>query len=132
MPCLPPYSKRPSHGSPPGSLELFAGLLAAALQPGLRVIFLTALASVPEAVRAMPDGGARLLGYPGLLRSVEGRRGARAGAGSGQMSQETEDTLVGRSASLRSLQNRAWQVARRDMDGLVAAASGTGKGYWRG
>jgi len=40
---------------------------------------------------------------------------------------ESEDILVGQSKSLRSLQDRARQVARTDMNVLVAAESGTGK-----
>jgi DNA-binding NtrC family response regulator len=38
--------------------------LFAALQPDLRVIFLTALASLPEAVRAMPEGACVCLVIP--------------------------------------------------------------------
>ena len=97
------------------------------LAPQVGVIFLTAFASVPEAVRAMREGACDYLVKPVSFEQLKDaaervlarvpERGTRA----------AENLLIGRSASLRSLQDRARQVARTDMDVLVAAESGTGK-----
>jgi DNA-binding NtrC family response regulator len=97
------------------------------LAPQVGVIFLTAFASVPEAVRAIREGACDYLVKPVCfeqLKEVAERVLARASA---RVSRAGENTLVGQAACLRSLLERARQVARTEMDVLVAAESGTGK-----
>ena len=98
-----------------------------ALAPDTAVIFLTAFGNVPDAVLAMQRGACDYLIKPVsfeqlrqaaarvLGRSVEGTKGSPPGG------------MVGHSASLRLLMERACQVARSDADVLIMAESGTGK-----
>ena len=97
------------------------------MAPQVAVIFLTAFASVPDAVRAIREGASDYLVKPvrfEQLREVAERvlaRGLESEPGTG------EAAIVGQSESVKSLLERARQVARTEMDVLVAAESGTGK-----
>jgi DNA-binding NtrC family response regulator len=97
------------------------------LAPQVGIIFLTAYASVPEAVRAIREGACDYLVKPVCfeqLKEVTRRALARTAAAAPE---STENALVGNSPALRSLLERARQVARTDMDVLISAESGTGK-----
>jgi DNA-binding NtrC family response regulator len=97
------------------------------LAPDTAVIFLTAFGNVPEAVLAMQQGACDYLVKPvcfeqlrqAALRvlgnTVEKAKGSPPGG------------MVGHSASLGRLLERACQVARSDADVLIVAESGTGK-----
>jgi DNA-binding NtrC family response regulator len=98
-----------------------------ALAPDTAVIFLTAFGNVPEAVLAMQQGACDYLVKPvsfeqlrkAALRvlgnAVPGTKGSPAGG------------MVGHSACLQRLIERACQVAKSDADVLIMAESGTGK-----
>jgi DNA-binding NtrC family response regulator len=106
-------------------LGVMRGLREVAPQVG--VIFLTAFASVPEAVRAIREGANDYLVKPVCyeqLREVVERVLARATT---RNSQQPASSLVGESGALQNLVKRARQVARSEMDVLVSAESGTGK-----
>ena len=97
------------------------------LAPQVSVIFLTAFGSVPDAVQAIREGASDYLVKPVCferLKEVAERVLARA---SSRVCSVREQSIVGESAALRSLLERARQVARTEMDVLVAAESGTGK-----
>lgn len=97
------------------------------LAPQVGIIFLTAYASVPEAVRAMREGACDYLVKPvrfDQLREVTQRVLARSAV---QEPEQGESPLAGNSPALKSLVERARQVARTDMDVLISAESGTGK-----
>jgi len=98
------------------------------LAPETAVIFLTAYGSVPEAVKAMKGGACDYLVKPicfdqlheaaqRVLRDDPVRRERR----------ESETGIVGNSAPLRKVIERARQIARTDVDLLLEAESGTGK-----
>jgi len=106
-------------------LGVMRGLREVAPQVG--VIFLTAFASVPDAVRAIREGACDYLVKPvcfDRLKEVAERVLGRVSPGAPH---DSENSLVGQSPILRSLIERARQVARTEMDVLVAAESGTGK-----
>jgi DNA-binding NtrC family response regulator len=98
-----------------------------ALAPDTAVIFLTAFGNVPEAVLAMQQGACDYLVKPvsfeqlrqAALRvlgnTIQGTKGSPPGG------------MVGHSAFLRRLVERACQVAKSDADVLIMAESGTGK-----
>jgi DNA-binding NtrC family response regulator len=98
-----------------------------ALAPDTAVIFLTAFGNVPEAVLAMQQGACDYLVKPvsfeqlrqAVLRvlgdTVQRTKGSPPGG------------MVGHSACLRRLLERACQVAKSDADVLIVAESGTGK-----
>ena len=95
--------------------------------PEVGVIFLTAFATVPDAVRAIREGACDYLVKPvcfDQLKEVAGRVLARVSPASPR---ESENLLVGDSPILRSVVERARQVGRTEMDVLVEAESGTGK-----
>lgn len=97
------------------------------LAPQVGVIFLTAYGSVPDAVRAIHEGAGDYLVKPvsfDQLREVVARVLTRLSV---HEVESKGNMLVGQSASLKSLIERARQVARTEMDVLVAAESGTGK-----
>ncbi len=97
------------------------------LAPQVSVIFLTAFGSVPDAVQAIREGASDYLVKPVCferLKEVAERVLARA---SSRVCSVREQAIVGESAALRGLLERARQVARTEMDVLVAAESGTGK-----
>ena len=97
------------------------------LAPEVGVIFLTAYGSVPDAVRAIHEGASDYLVKPvsfEQLREVVDRVFNRVSACNDE---PQENMLIGQSPALKSLIERARQVARTEMDVLVAAESGTGK-----
>ena len=99
-----------------------------AVAPETAVIFLTAFGNVPEAVLAMQQGACDYLVKP---VSFEQLRQAAARVLGNVVPSGTKGTpaggMVGRSASLRGLIERACQVANSDADVLIMAESGTGK-----
>jgi len=98
-----------------------------ALAPDTAVIFLTAFGNVPEAVLAMQQGACDYLVKP---VSFEQLRQAALRVLGNTVERAKESPLggmVGHSASLRRLMERACQVARSDADVLIIAESGTGK-----
>lgn len=97
------------------------------LAPQVGVIFLTAFGSVPDAVQAIREGASDYLVKPVCfeqLKEVAERVLARAAS---RVCSVREQAIVGESAILQSLLERTRQVARTEMDVLVAAESGTGK-----
>ncbi len=97
------------------------------LSPSVGVVFLTAFASVPEAVSAMREGAWDYLVKPvcfDQLKKVAERVLARARSGEPR---DGAHKIIGESAEIKSLVERARQVARTEMDVLVQAESGTGK-----
>jgi DNA-binding NtrC family response regulator len=101
------------------------------LAPQVGVIFLTAYGSVPDAVQAIREGACDYLVKPVCFEQLKevaarvlARTSSRTQSGAPQ---ERETKIVGISAGLRSLMERARQVARTEMDILVSAESGTGK-----
>ena len=98
-----------------------------ALAPETAVIFLTAYGNVPEAVLAMQQGACDYLVKPvsfEQLRQAAARVLATAAA---SVKGTHPEGIVGRSACLRELIERACQVAKSDADVLIMAESGTGK-----
>jgi DNA-binding NtrC family response regulator len=94
--------------------------------PQVGIVFLTAYASVPEAVQAMREGACDYLVKPvrfDQLKEAAQRVLAHSAAGT----EPPENGLVGNSLALKGLLQRARQVARSDMDILISAESGTGK-----
>jgi len=97
------------------------------MSPRVGIIFLTAFASVPDAVRAIREGASDYLVKPVCfeqLREVAERVLARA---STRVHSVREQSIIGESENLRALLDRARHVARSEMDVLVEAESGTGK-----
>jgi DNA-binding NtrC family response regulator len=97
------------------------------LAPQVGVIFLTAFGSVPDAVSAIREGASDYLVKPvcfSQLKEVAERVLARATARVGSVRTQS---IIGDSRVLRELLDRTRQVARTEMDVLVAAESGTGK-----
>ena len=97
------------------------------LAPQVGVIFLTAFGSVPDAVSAIREGANDYLVKPvcfSQLKEVAERVLARA---TSRTSSVRAQTIVGDSRVLQELLERTRQVARTEMDVLVAAESGTGK-----
>jgi DNA-binding NtrC family response regulator len=106
-------------------LGVLRGIREVAPQAG--VIFLTAFGSVPEAVHAIHEGACDYLVKPvcfDRLKEAAHRvlaRTTRAKVAAARCE------LVGESAPLRGVIERARQVAATEMDVLVIAESGTGK-----
>ena len=97
------------------------------LSPHTAVIFLTAFGNVPEAVLAMQQGACDYLVKPVSFEQLR-QAVARVLGNTIQGSRESPPGgMVGRSASLRGLIERACQVAKSDADVLIMAESGTGK-----
>ncbi len=97
------------------------------ISPRVGIIFLTAFASVPDAVRAIREGASDYLVKPVCfeqLRDVAERVLARA---STRIHSVRDQSIVGESPKLKELLERARHVARSEMDVLVEAESGTGK-----
>jgi DNA-binding NtrC family response regulator len=106
-------------------LGVLRGIREVAPQAG--VIFLTAFGSVPEAVHAIHEGACDYLVKPvcfDQLKEAAHRVLARTSAPKRPADQ---GELVGESEALRSVIERARQVASTEMDVLVIAESGTGK-----
>jgi DNA-binding NtrC family response regulator len=97
------------------------------LSPHTAVIFLTAFGNVPEAVLAMQQGACDYLVKPVSFEQLR-QAVTRVLGNTIQGSKESfPGGIVGRSASLRGLVERACQVAKSDADVLIMAESGTGK-----
>jgi DNA-binding NtrC family response regulator len=97
------------------------------LEPKVAVIFLTAFASVPDAVRAIREGACDYLVKPVCFEQLKEAAERVLARAAGPAPSGRNESLVGNSAGLRSLVERARQVARTEMDVLVEAESGTGK-----
>ena len=97
------------------------------MSPETAVIFLTAFGNVPEAVAAMKEGACDYLVKPISFDQL--REAAQRILGSAADSAEDfgEECLIGSSASLRRMIERARRVAKTEADVLVEAESGTGK-----
>ncbi len=97
------------------------------ISPRVGIIFLTAFASVPDAVRAIREGASDYLVKPVCfeqLRDVAERVLARALT---RVHSIRGQNIIGESPKLKALLERARHVARSEMDVLVEAESGTGK-----
>jgi DNA-binding NtrC family response regulator len=97
------------------------------LAPQVGVIFLTAFGSVPDAVSAIREGASDYLVKPvcfSQLKEVAERVLARVTA---RVCSVRTQSIIGNSRALQELLDRTRQVARTEMDVLVAAESGTGK-----
>ena len=106
-------------------LRVMCGLRELAPQVG--VIFLTGFGSVPDAVSAIREGASDYLVKPvsfSQLKEVAERVLARATA---RVCSVRAQSIIGDSRVLQELLDRTRQVARTEMDVLVAAESGTGK-----
>jgi DNA-binding NtrC family response regulator len=101
------------------------------MAPDVAVIFLTAFATVPEAVEAMRLGACDYLVKPvsfELLKETARRMLARAPAAcAAQRAPGERWALVGSSPALVRALERARRIAETDMDVLIEAESGSGK-----
>jgi DNA-binding NtrC family response regulator len=104
-------------------LEVMQGVRA--LAPGTAVILLTAFGNVPEAVRAMREGACDYLVKPISFEQLE--EAARRLLAPSHRLEDAATGLVGGSRVMQALLERARQVARKEMDVLIEAESGTGK-----
>jgi DNA-binding NtrC family response regulator len=100
--------------------------------PDTPVIFLTAYASVPDAVQAIREGACDYLEKPVSFADLEAaadRFLEMSGGGKNGANAEAHPSTegVGTSAAFRAVVTRAARVARTDADVLIEAESGTGK-----
>lgn len=95
--------------------------------PQVGIVFLTAYGSVPEAVRAMREGACDYLVKPVCFDQLKEATRRVLARSASPAAETNEGALVGNSLALKSLVERARQVARTDMDVLISAESGTGK-----
>jgi DNA-binding NtrC family response regulator len=98
-----------------------------ALAPDTAVIFLTAFGNVPEAVLAMQRGACDYLIKPVSFEQLQQAAARVLGNTNAGTKGSPPGGMVGHSAGLRLLLERAFQVARSDADVLIMAESGTGK-----
>ncbi len=98
-----------------------------ALAPETAVIFLTAFGNVPEAVQAMQQGACDYLVKPVSFEQVRQAALRVLGKAFRVTQGPPPGGMVGHSAALRHLLERACQVAKSDADVLIMAESGTGK-----
>jgi DNA-binding NtrC family response regulator len=98
-----------------------------ALAPDTAVIFLTAFGNVPEAVLAMQQGACDYLVKPVSFEQLQQTAHRVLGTAFQKAKGSAAGEMVGHSASLRRLLERACQVARSEADVLITAESGTGK-----
>jgi DNA-binding NtrC family response regulator len=98
-----------------------------ALAPDTAVIFLTAFGNVPEAVLAMQQGACDYLVKPVSFEQLRQAALRVLGKTGQKTAAPPAGGMVGHSASLRRLLERACQVAKSDADVLIIAESGTGK-----
>ncbi|HXX21532.1 MAG TPA: sigma-54 dependent transcriptional regulator [Terriglobia bacterium] len=98
-----------------------------ALAPDTAVIFLTAFGNVPEAVLAMQRGACDYLIKPVSFEQLRQAAARVLGSTNAGTKGSPPGGMVGHSAGLRLLMERACQVARSDADVLIMAESGTGK-----
>ncbi len=97
------------------------------LAPQTAVIFLTAYGNVPEAVLAMQQGACDYLVKPVSFEHLRQTVARVLGNAAANVKGTHPEGIVGHSASLRELIERACQVAKSDADVLIMAESGTGK-----
>lgn len=83
--------------------------------------------AVPEAVAAIKEGACDYLVKPISLEQLQEAAQRVLAAAAEPVDKPVEPGLVGNSAGLRRLLERARQVARSDVDVLVEAESGRGK-----
>jgi DNA-binding NtrC family response regulator len=107
-------------------LKVMSGIRT--LAPETAVIFLTAYGNVPEAVKAMKGGACDYLVKPISFEQLHeaAQRVLKMDSNRGG-GQETNGGIIGDSAPMRRLMERARQIARTDVDLLLEAESGTGK-----
>jgi DNA-binding NtrC family response regulator len=98
-----------------------------ALAPDTAVIFLTAFGNVPEAVLAMQQGACDYLVKPVSFEQLRKAVLRVLGNAAPRTKGSPPGGMVGHSASLQRLLERACQVAKSDADVLIMAESGTGK-----
>jgi len=103
-------------------LELLDGIRAMA--PLTAVILLTAHGDVSDAVRAMRGGAFDYLIKPVAMEQI---LGAAETIIQPKSSENKPDGMVGKSAAIRTVIDRAIHVAKATADVLVQAESGTGK-----
>lgn len=97
------------------------------LAPQVAVIFLTAFASVPDAVQTIREGACDYLVKPVCFEQLKEAAERVLARVSSRNAGECRSGLVGRAENLQSLIERARQAARTEMDVLIEAESGTGK-----
>jgi len=98
------------------------------VSPQTAVIFLTAFASVPEAVMAMREGACDYLMKPVSFDQLEETAQRVLGRTANELGDTQEqDFFVGESPAFRDLVARAKHIAQTDADILIEAESGTGK-----
>jgi DNA-binding NtrC family response regulator len=100
------------------------------MSPNTAVIFLTAHASVPEAVEAMKGGACDYLVKPVTFERLQdaARRVLRESLQATRPEPSTSPGgMVGSSLVMQRLMDRARQIAKTDVDVLLEAESGTGK-----
>ncbi|MGA2073183.1 MAG: sigma-54 dependent transcriptional regulator [Terriglobia bacterium] len=95
--------------------------------PETAVIFLTAYGNVPEAVLAMQQGACDYLVKPVSFEQLSQAAARVLGIAAASAKGTHVEGIVGHSARLRELIERACQVAKSDADVLIMAESGTGK-----
>jgi DNA-binding NtrC family response regulator len=98
-----------------------------ALAPETAVIFLTAFANVPEAVKAMREGACDYLIKPISFEQLRESAARVMTSRVGKSPKLNQGDFIGSSAVTQRLIERARQVARTDADILMEAESGTGK-----
>ena len=98
-----------------------------ALAPETAVIFLTAFANVPEAVKAMREGACDYLIKPISFEQLKESAARVLTSRVGRSPKLNQGDFIGSSAATLRLIDRARQVARTDADILMEAESGTGK-----
>ena len=98
-----------------------------ALAPETAVIFLTAFANVPEAVKAMREGACDYLIKPISFEQLRESAARVLTSRVGKSPKLNQGDFIGSSAVTQRLIERARQVARTDADILMEAESGTGK-----
>lgn len=112
-----------------GKQGLTALSLLQRLQPGIPVILMTGWATVQLAVEGMKRGARDFLAKPwdnaSLLASI--RTVFELDAAEEPVSAVVDDLIVGRSAALQQLLQKARQIAKTDASVLITGESGTGK-----
>jgi len=95
--------------------------------PEVAVIFLTAFATVPDAVRTIQEGACDYLVKPVSFPQLKEAAERILSRGNPLDEEKKIDLLAGKSPALLNLIERARLVARTDTDVLIEAESGTGK-----
>jgi len=105
---------------------------AVRMRPEARVLLLTAYASAETAVAAMREGAFDYLTKPvsgeelaeAVERALAGEEGSHRET---EAVSDSEDGLIGKSASMQRVRERLLRAARHDFTVLVTGESGTGK-----